>query len=68
LARLWRAKCFVVVSACSNAYAQLGDQAACCAPAGDRETAVHQALTALLRKYDINEYAASVHVYALKAP
>jgi SAM-dependent methyltransferase len=64
-----------------NAYARLGDQSACCSPAmpsgglpvaesccppaaeGD---AVHGGLAELLRRYDINEFAASVSVYALK--
>ncbi len=33
---------------------------------GGRRHAVHAALADLLRKYDVNEYAASVRVYALK--
>jgi hypothetical protein len=37
---------------------------ACCARADG--SAVHQGLADLLRKYDVNEYAASVYVYALK--
>lgn len=39
----------------------------CCTlhPASDSQT-VHGALAELLRKYDVNEYAASVQVYALK--
>ncbi len=64
-----------------NAYAQVADQIACCAPAMTSATGlpmtdacqpqgvpteVHNALADLLRKYDINEYAASVRVYALK--
>jgi hypothetical protein len=36
----------------------------CCAPAGD--ASVHAGLGDLLRKYDVNEYAASVKVYAVK--
>ncbi len=42
---------------------------ACCgsSPASAAEPSVHQALADLLQKYDINEYAASVQVYALKA-
>jgi SAM-dependent methyltransferase len=41
----------------------------CCAPAGDggRTSAVHQGLAELLRKYDVNAFAASVRVYALKS-
>jgi SAM-dependent methyltransferase len=65
-----------------NAYAQVEGQAGCCAPtdsaAGELPlaegcctpttggTAVHDRLGELLRKYDINDYAASVCVYALK--
>jgi arsenite methyltransferase len=56
-----------------NAYAQVDNQAACCAPTmsccneGEPNTSeIHQALTVLLEKYDINDYAASVQVYALK--
>lgn len=63
-----------------NAYAQVENQSACCppamtsatlpvagccsepAPAGD----VHRGLAELLARYNINEYAASVQVYALK--
>jgi SAM-dependent methyltransferase len=37
---------------------------ACCGPAGG--SAVHEGLAELLRKYDVNDYAASVCVYALK--
>jgi SAM-dependent methyltransferase len=66
-----------------NAYALLEDQAGCCSPALASPTSlpladsccspsggghsVHRGLAELLRKYDINEYAASVHVYALKS-
>jgi ubiquinone/menaquinone biosynthesis C-methylase UbiE len=59
-----------------RAYEQVENQSACCSPAaapdglpmttcGD-SGAVHQGLAVLLRRYDINEYAASVQVYALK--
>jgi ubiquinone/menaquinone biosynthesis C-methylase UbiE len=52
---------------CSPAMITLGEaSAACCAPAGE-SAAVHEGLTDLLRKYDVNDYAASVQVYALKA-
>jgi SAM-dependent methyltransferase len=40
------------------------DSAGCC---GATST-VHESLAELLRKYDVNEYAASVQVYALKSP
>ena len=62
-----------------NAYAKVENQTACCAPAPTSSTGlpiatccggdtaeVHDALAELLRKYDVNEYAASVQVYALK--
>jgi SAM-dependent methyltransferase len=63
-----------------NAYALLADQSACCSPAMSAAglplaeaccapaegAAVHEGLADLLRKYDVNEYAASVYVYALK--
>jgi SAM-dependent methyltransferase len=53
-----------------NAYALLDNQACCCSPNSPEEgcgSAVHDGLAELLRRYDINEYAASVYVYALKA-
>jgi SAM-dependent methyltransferase len=64
-----------------NAYAQVENQAACCSPAmaeaGDLNvidgrcspadsSEVHQGLSGLLKRYDVNEFAASVYVYALK--
>ncbi len=39
----------------------------CCSPSEDRSATVHVGLADLLRKYDVNAYAASVQVYALKA-
>jgi hypothetical protein len=66
-----------------NAYARLGEQAGCCSPAMSSAlgvplaeaccapaegAAVHEGLAGLLRRYDVNEYAASVYVYALKRP
>jgi SAM-dependent methyltransferase len=59
-----------------NAYAQVENQGGCCSPAmtglpvaacceGDA-AGLHQSLAELLRKYDVNDYAASVQVYALK--
>jgi arsenite methyltransferase len=41
----------------------LASAASCCAPA---EATVHDGLAELLRRYDVNDYAASVKVYALK--
>ena len=62
-----------------NAYAEVADQTGCCSPpmsaAGRLEIAeaccgsdadIHQDLADLLRRYDVNEYAASVQVYAVK--
>lgn len=63
-----------------NAYARVEGQAGCCSPTSaapaetsgccTREapagTAVHGGLAELLKKYDVNAYAASVQVYALK--
>jgi arsenite methyltransferase len=63
-----------------NAYAQVENQSGCCSPtmqAGETtmspccspspDSEVHEGLADLLRKYDINDYAASVQVYAIKA-
>jgi ubiquinone/menaquinone biosynthesis C-methylase UbiE len=63
-----------------NAYAQVEGQAGCCSPAsssglpmadaccgGAGTTSVHQGLADLLARYNVNDYAASVQVYALKA-
>lgn len=54
-----------------NAYARLDEPSGCggppsCCGASDAETGVHQGLAELLRKFDINEYVASVRVFALK--
>lgn len=59
-----------------NAYAKIENQSGCCSPAmADRgccspapatETSVHEDLTELLSKYDVNAAAASVKVYAIK--
>src|SRR5262249_7657632 len=62
-----------------NAYAKMAEQAGCCAPVVPLATTpadgccspssmIYDGLVALLRKYDINAYAASVQVYAIKAP
>jgi arsenite methyltransferase len=64
-----------------NAYAQLDGQSACCSPAMPSSSLpiaesccspaapseVHRGLAELMAKYNINDYAASVQVYALKA-
>lgn len=54
-----------------NAYSQVENQAACCSPAGSgccapASDTVHGGLADLLARYDVNDYAASVQVYALK--
>ncbi len=59
-----------------NAYAKVENQAGCCSPSmgesscctslATAEPTVHEELTALLSKYDVNAAAASVKVYALK--
>jgi arsenite methyltransferase len=61
-----------------NAYAKVENQAACCPPASSSSTglpiincsptpALHETLADLLRRYNVNEYAASVQVYAVKS-
>jgi arsenite methyltransferase len=61
-----------------NAYAKVENQSGCCSPSmsessccgpvpGVPAATVHSGLAELLRKYDVNDYAASVQVYALKA-
>jgi SAM-dependent methyltransferase len=63
-----------------NVYAQVENQAACCSPAmasgglpvldescsPPSDTLLHDKLADLLRRYDINDFAASVRVYAVK--
>jgi arsenite methyltransferase len=62
-----------------NAYAKVENQAACCAPpmsddnglslvpsCCSTEESVHESLAKLLRTYNVNDFAASVQVYALK--
>jgi SAM-dependent methyltransferase len=64
-----------------GAYALVENQAGCCSPAmassgelpqvdtcsAPADSVVHQALADLLAKYDVNEFAASVQVYAVKS-
>ena len=41
---------------------------ACCGPAADAAPAdIHEGLAGLLRRYDVNDYATSVRVYAVRA-
>jgi arsenite methyltransferase len=65
-----------------NAYAKVENQAGCCSPsmaaplpassagscccAPPKDDGLHQRLADLLRKYDVNDYAASVRVFAVK--
>jgi SAM-dependent methyltransferase len=61
-----------------NAYAKVENQSGCCTPAMSAPTnlplsdgccsseSVHEGLAGLLQKYDVNDFAASVQVYALK--
>ena len=53
-----------------NAYSKVEGQSGCCSPAGTdgggSPSAVHEGLAALMRRHDVNDYAASVKVYALK--
>jgi arsenite methyltransferase len=57
-----------------NAYAKVENQSGCCSPAmGDGLPVVscctptlHDNLAELLKRYDVNDYAASVKVYAIK--
>jgi arsenite methyltransferase len=59
-----------------NAYAKVENQSGCCSPAmaeasccsqvSDTATTLHEELSDLLSKYDVNAAAASVKVYAIK--
>jgi len=57
-----------------NAYAKVENQSACCSPAMSEglpvvsscSPALHRGLADLLQQYNVNEYAASVKVYAVK--
>lgn len=57
-----------------NAYAKVENQSACCSPAmGDglpvvtcESPRLHERLAELLNQYDVNDYAASVKVFAVK--
>ena len=64
-----------------NAYAQVENQSVCCSPAAASSqdlpmvdgscagsaTEVHKGLAELLKRYNVNDYAASVQVFALKS-
>ena len=58
-----------------NAYAKVENQSGCCSPAMDGgacctpptdASTLHEDLSELLNKYNVNEVAASVQVYAIK--
>src|ERR1700760_3039639 len=57
-----------------NAYAEVEGQSGCCSPAMEvesccqppAESTLHEDLAELLKKYDVNEAAASVKVYAIQ--
>jgi hypothetical protein len=64
-----------------NAYALAGDQSACCPPAmsaalplveaccpssGDAGGRLHERLARLLQRFNVNDYAASVRVFAVR--
>jgi len=58
-----------------NVYAKIDNQAGCCSPPMARDLPVasgccaptlHNELADLLRRYDVNEFAASVKVFAVK--
>lgn len=62
-----------------NAYTKIENQSGCCSSpaahsntlpmaAADNSSAVHNHLRDLLAKHNVNEYAASVSIFALKAP
>jgi hypothetical protein len=47
-----------------NAYAQIEKESLCCCSAASGESG--RSLAALLARYNVNDYAASVQVYAVK--
>ena len=63
-----------------NAYAKVENQSGCCSPptsglpvaeagccaTGPTDDGLHRRLLELLRRYDVNDYAASVRVFAVK--
>jgi arsenite methyltransferase len=53
-----------------NAYAKVENQAACCSPGGSCGSSgssdLHGQFVELLKRYNVNEFAASVKVYAVK--
>ena len=59
-----------------NAYAKVENQAGCCSPVAGSDLPIvttgcsdfHGRLGELLQRYNVNDYAASVKVYAVKPP
>lgn len=50
-----------------NAYTKVENQSGCCSPSTSASTTdAHSQLRELLRRYNVNDYAASVKVYAVK--
>jgi arsenite methyltransferase len=49
-----------------NAYAMIDGQSACCSPGGECGETLHERLGELLQRYNVNDFAASVRVYAVK--
>jgi len=50
-----------------NAYSKVENQSACCSPGASCGSGdVHEQLVQLLQRYNVNDYAASVKVYAVK--
>ncbi len=53
-----------------NAYAKVENQGACCSPSAccgtSADDGLHRQLLELLTRYDVNDYAASVRVFAVK--
>ena len=50
-----------------NVYSKVEKQAACCSPGASCGSDVHDSLHELMQRYNINDYAASVKVYAVKS-
>lgn len=44
----------------------MNDATSCCAPKPDSSSSVHRGLSHLIAKYDVNEFAVGVQVYAVK--
>jgi arsenite methyltransferase len=55
-----------IVSSTSSSELPLGVAACCAPPPASADEALHKAFADLLRRYNVNDYAASVKVYAVK--